>query len=124
VPSSQQLFAVFQLGFPFLAESAAEAAGHDHADEADQPAPKTKARCLCRISHLRHTWRGATSLAPLGPGLSLRPDSQIVAIFFRYRSLKGFRIQVSTKHYVEPPFYLFHVSLILIGIRRWSGSSQ
>src|SRR5262245_56395612 len=51
VPSSQQRFAVFQFRFPFLLKPDAEAARHDHADEADQPSPEAKASCLSRTSH-------------------------------------------------------------------------
>src|SRR5262244_3986858 len=54
VPSGQQRLAVFQLRFPFLSESSAEAAWHGHADESDQPSTEAKARCLCWISHHSH----------------------------------------------------------------------
>src|SRR5215471_2496423 len=46
VPSSQQLFAVFQLRFPFLSKAGAEASRHDHADKSDQPEPEAKASRL------------------------------------------------------------------------------
>jgi hypothetical protein len=36
--------------FPFLSKTGAKVARHDHANEADQPSPETKASCLRQSS--------------------------------------------------------------------------
>src|SRR5262249_37486034 len=55
IPLGQQLFTVAQLGLPFLSPIGAQTARHDHADESNQPEPKTKAGCLSSISHQSHS---------------------------------------------------------------------